>query len=124
MPTIISTPQAEGPQEVGVALDRIAEVERQLTVLGEVAREHERDERVVGDEVVLLRVPDQDRAARARGAKRATSAHGPAHRGPGGGGESAKRHGRSLPFRAAGDASHDLARISRPTTLGRRAASG
>ncbi len=45
-----------GPQEVRVALHRLADVERQLTVLGEVARVHERDVGVVGDEVVRERV--------------------------------------------------------------------
>src|SRR5439155_12871533 len=46
--------------QVRVALDVLAEVDRQLTVLGEVARVDERDVRVVGDEVVRERVDDED----------------------------------------------------------------
>ena len=47
------------------ALDGLAEVERQLTVLGEVSRIDERDVRVVGDEVVGERV-DHEHDGRSR----------------------------------------------------------
>ena len=48
-----------GPQEVGVALDALAQVEDQLAVPRQVARVEERDVRVVGDEIEQARVRHQ-----------------------------------------------------------------
>ena len=59
-PTFRNAGEQHRPQEVRVALDgRLAEVEHQLPVLGEVARVDERDVGVVGDEVEHERVRDE-----------------------------------------------------------------
>ena len=60
------------PQKVGVALDAFAEVKDQLTVLRQVARIDERDERVIGDEVEEQAVRNQSQST--RGTSRATVA--------------------------------------------------